>query len=175
MRDTANLEYHAVAFASALVAWFNDVPDGLASLLVGITGVALARWVFVNREVRMTNQPQPWRETLPLTLVAMLITVVLIWDRKFSISTSAFVGLGVGWTTVLLLDVIGHWLTNTLRRILSAGPADPTFPRVADWSGKNGRVPKDQPEDITKLLNQAGNALDEVYYLPPTEDEGKNK
>jgi hypothetical protein len=63
-----HLDYHAVAVSSGLVAVGTSIPNGLASLAVGLLGVALARWVFVNKQYRETNRAQTWHETLPLTL-----------------------------------------------------------------------------------------------------------
>jgi hypothetical protein len=160
-----NLDYHAVAASSGVVAAGQGVPSGMISLFVGLLGVALARWVFVNKEYRATNRPQKWNETLPLTLVAMLVAGVLIWDRKFSVSTSAFVGLGVGWTAVLLLDVLGDWILTKAKIMFSSGPADPNFPKKADLSGHDGRI-------IADDVNLPSDMVDKVVLLDKTPDPG---
>jgi hypothetical protein len=147
-----------VAVSSGLVAVGTSIPNGLASLAVGLLGVALARWVFVNKQYRETNRAQTWHETLPLTLVAMLVAGVLIWDRGLGVSSSAFVGLGVGWTAVLLLDVMGDWILSKAKLMFSAGPASNGFPKAADHSGHEGRVitrDVDIPEDMKQLLEEA--------------------
>jgi hypothetical protein len=152
--DTSN---GAVAGVSGLVALAHGVPEGLVSLGIGLVGVALARWVFVNREVRKTHTSQRWNEQIPLTLVAMLITGVLVTDRQLGVSSAAFLGLGVGWAAVLILDVLGERVLAALRGALSAGPAHPeAFPPQADHSGKDGLVSSDEvntPDDMKKLLN----------------------
>jgi F0F1-type ATP synthase assembly protein I len=135
-----HLDYHLVAVSSGVLAVGKGIPEGMVSLVVGLIGVALARWVFVNKQYRETARPQRWGETIPLTLVAMLVAGVLIWDRKFSVSTSAFVGLGVGWTAVLLLDILGDWILTKAKAMFSAGPADPKFPKRADLSGQDGKM-----------------------------------
>lgn len=88
--------------------------DAVISLILGLLGVLLARTVFVDRENRKLGRRQRLRETLPLTLTAMLISGVVIWDNQMGFSTAAFTGIGVGWTAILLLDVIG-------RRIIDPG------------------------------------------------------
>lgn len=166
----SNLDYHVVAVASGGVALGRGVPEGMVSLGVGLVGVALARWVFVNREVRATSRPQKWNETLPLTLVAMLVAGVLIWDRKFGVSTSAFVGLGVGWTAVLLLDVLGDWVLSKAKIMFSSGPAKPDqFPKAADLSGKDGRVTS-QDVELPKDFLDAVRELDKHKGSKPKDD-----
>lgn len=100
--------------------------DGVISLALGLLGVLLARTVFVDRENRKLGRHQRLSETLPLTMTAMLISGVVIWDNQMGFSTAAFTGIGVGWTAILLIDVIG-------RRILDPGergktPPDPDPP-----------------------------------------------
>jgi hypothetical protein len=147
----------------------------MISLIVGLTGVALARWVFVNKEFRTTNRPQKWSETVPLTLVAMLIAGVLIWDRKFSVSTAAFVGLGVGWTAVLLLDVLGDVILSKMRMMFSSGPASLQFPKKADMSGNDGvmltddvNIPRDMADKLV-LLDKS----DPTYHAPEAKRDGE--
>lgn len=105
-----------------------DASSGLASVALGLLGVALARQVFISKERRRTGERQPWTETLPLTLVAMLITGVIVWDRRYGLSISVFIGLGVGWTAILLLDVLGAWVLRTLRRVAGVTDADIPLP-----------------------------------------------
>lgn len=157
-----------MVLASNYVAISSSVPDGLVSLGVGLIGVALARWVFVNREVRRTNKKEKWTETLPLTLVAMLIAGVMILDRELSVSASAFLGLGVGWAAVLILDVLGERVIATLRGALQGGPAQP-IPPTADLSGHDGIIDSgvaEIPEDMKQLVAKAENSLD-----PTREDQ----
>lgn len=158
-----------VVLASAVSVGTVNVPNGLASLGVGLVGVALARWVFVNKQNRTLARREKWHETLPLTLTAMLIAGAIIWDRHPTISAAAFIGLGVGWAAVLLLDLLGERVTAGLRGALGAGPASPAFPKVADHSGHDGKVDSglvdpDHPADggpsfaklVDKLDEEAG-------------------
>lgn len=155
-------EAAAVMIWSQVVALAQGVPDGLVSLGVGLWGVVLARWVFVNRENRRLPRRQPWRETLPLTLTAMLITAVLVHDRQLSLSAAAFTGLGVGWSAVLLLDLFGDRITAAFR----AGFAVPTPPHVRDAidaSGNDGQMldsdvdlPPELAEPLNKLMDVPG-------------------
>lgn len=146
----------AVMLGSSVVAIANGFPTGLVSLGLGLWGVVLARWVFVNRENRRLPRKQPWRETLPLTLVAMLIAAVIIHDRELGLSAAVFVGLGVGWTAVLLLDLFGERITAAFR----AGFAVPTAPHVADaidHSGEGGKMTSNDvnlPADMVELIDE---------------------
>jgi len=141
-----------VVVYSQFVAFARSIPEGLVSLAVGLIGVALARWVFVNREYRRVGMRQGWSETLPLTLVAMLVAGVLIYDRQLGISASAFVGLGVGWVAVVLLDVFGDRILSFFRSPLQGGPADPRFPPQVDLSGKEGKVDSAMAETPQNML-----------------------
>lgn len=134
-----------------------DRLEGFVALGVGLVGVALARWVFVNREHRKFGRRAPWGETVPLTLVAMLITGVIVHDRELGLSAAAFTGLGVGWTAVVLLDLLGDRVISFFRGNLSAGPADANFPPQADLSGHDGTIDDrlaDTPEDMIDSLRQ---------------------
>lgn len=111
-----------VLLASQGVGIMTSAPEGLVSLGVGLIGVALARWVFVNKEQRKNGRKEQWHEWLPLTLTAMLITAVIIYDRALSISASAFVGLGTGWAAVILLEVMGDRLTAMVRAATGLQP-----------------------------------------------------
>ncbi len=156
---------------SQFVALSAGIPDGLVSLTVGLWGVALARWVFVNRENRRLPRKQPWHETLPLTLVASLVAAVVIIDRDLGLSAAAFTGLGVGWAAVLLLDVLGDRITAAFK----AGMAVPEHKRYVDrmdMSGEGGQVTAheiDTPEDMARSID----ALDAVpgTYDDPTPRE----
>lgn len=135
----------AVALASVPMAWGGETMNALFSTMLGLSGVALARTVFINREVRQTGQRLHLSDTLPLTLTAMLITGVIIWDRQLGLSMSVFTGLGVGWTAILLLDVVGAGVLNVLRRSLGQPPAIPEPPK---------QYPENIPPDIERLLRK---------------------
>lgn len=150
--------------ASQGVAMLRGMDAGFISLGVGLLGVVLARWVFVNREQRRLGRRESWRETLPLTLVAMLISAVIIWDRKMGLSSSAFVGLGVGWATVLLLEIAGVRIQQFIQAMLGAAPP-PAFNPRADMSGNDGRVlPGDA--DPTPAMDAALHQLDRIEGNP---------
>jgi hypothetical protein len=122
-----------------LLEFLSDLPDAYVSQGVGLWGVLLARWVFVNRENRRLTRPQRWQETMPLTLVAMLVTAVLVHDKELGISMAAFTGLGVGWVAVLLLDVLGDRILAAMRAGFAV-PVPPNVAATADKSGEDGVV-----------------------------------
>ena len=163
--------------SSQIVAAFQSIPDGLVSLGVGLWGVVLARWVFVNRENRRLPRKQVWHETLPLTLVAMLVASVVILDRNLGLSAAAFVGLGVGWVAVLLLDVLGDRITAAFR----AGFAVPTSPHITgviDRSGNDGKMLSadvDLPADMVHLVDQLNDVPGVHHPTPKLTDERPDK
>lgn len=130
----------AVAGYSAAIGISGDLAQAAASLGVGLLGVTLARTVFVDRENRRLRRRQTFRETGPTTGVAMLIASVVILDRSLGLSGAALTGLGVGWTAMLLLDVIGKRVLDGLRAGLAIQPDDfpadlpsaPLLPRPDD-------------------------------------------
>jgi hypothetical protein len=140
----------AVTVASGAITALSDPANGIVSLVVGLIGVWLSRWVFVGRENRRLGKPQRWNDTLPLTLVAMLVAGVVIHDRQMGLSAAAFTGLGVGWAAVLLLDIMGERITNMLRAGF-AMPVDRKLERHLDHSGMDGKVTPsevDLPDDM---------------------------
>ena len=139
---------------------FSSIPEGLVSLALGLLGVVLARWVFVNREQRRLGRKESWRETLPITLVGALVAGVVIWDRQLGLSSAAFVGLGVGWATVLILEVAGHRISQAMQTLLGHHPP-PDFPPMADLSGHDGKLlPEDidTPQDMAELVDKIDEA-----------------
>lgn len=114
--------------AAAAVVASSAVSGGLTeaaiSVCLGLAGVALARQVFLSKEKRRTGLKQPLSESLPLTLCAMLVTGVVIYDRRLGLSMSVFTGLGVGWTAILLLDVLGGWVLKTGKRVFQVTDED---------------------------------------------------
>jgi hypothetical protein len=159
----------AVMAASQVVALFSSVPDGLVSLGVGLWGVALARWVFVNRENRRMNIPQNWRETLPLTLVAMLVAGVIIHDQQVGLSLAAFIGLGVGWAAVLILDILGERITAAFRAGFAHTEGRDNL-GVLDKSGNDGKV-LNSDIDLTEDMIENLRRLDKLPYERGNKDE----
>jgi hypothetical protein len=157
----AATETAAVAMSAPVTFATAGAGPTLISMAVGLLGVWLARIVFVNRENRRLERSQPLRETLPVTLAACLIAGALIWDQRLSISTSAFLGLGVGWTTVLLLELFGDNVLNAMRALTGRGPLTPVRPRT----GPTEVAPNPLPDDMVELLRQADEK--DPDYKPP--------
>lgn len=114
----------AVVASAPVTAVTAGTGEAMLSVSLGLMGVVLARTVFVDRENRKLKRKQSFRETAPLTAVAMLIAGVWIWDQKLGLSMAVFTGLGVGWVAILLLDILGKRVTAALRALLSADPQE---------------------------------------------------
>lgn len=157
-----------VMAASAVVTQLSSVPDGLVSLAVGLIGVWLARWVFVSRENRLTKTPQKWNDTLPLTLVAMLVAGVIIHDRKLALSAAAFTGLGTGWVAVVLLDVFGERIASMLRagfavpesKLPPIPPPQGFDPQKGPPNFRDTNVPTDMTDQLDQLPKDKGQPHD---------------
>lgn len=129
--------------------------QSLISLAAGLIAVWVARLVFITRENRQLHRQQTWRETVPLTVVAMLIAGAFIWQNSLKASTAIYVGLGVGWVAVILLDILGQRVMETLRTALGGGPASPALPPAADISGNDGVVTSAEiPPSMAEILDR---------------------
>lgn len=133
----------AVAASTPIVAAFASQGEALISLALGLVGVLLSRMVFVDRQNAKLGRRQSLRETIPLTLVAMLIAGVVIIDRNFGFSAATFTGLGIGWTAIVLLDVIG-------KRIL-----DPSSIVIQEAPNLLKPVPEDMVETTERIEQKA--------------------
>lgn len=120
----------AVVASAPVTAMTSGTSEALLSVALGLMGVVLARTVFVDRENRKLQRKQSFRETAPLTAVAMLIAGVWIWDQKLGLSMAVFTGLGVGWVAILLLDILGKRVIAALRALLSADPQETLPPEM---------------------------------------------
>ena len=109
------LPFLAVIAAAPVVG--ADTVHTLVSVAVGLVGVVLARAVFLTRQKRQTGHGEPWRDTLPMTLAAMLLTCVLIFDRHLDVSSAAVIGLGLGTVAVVMLDILGERALAMLRTL----------------------------------------------------------
>lgn len=101
-----SLAVAAIASVPAAAALWGDA-DRWIALGLGLSGVVLARTVFIDRQNSRLKRKQSLRETLPLTGAAMLAAGAIIWDRQPTLSNATFLGLGIGWTAVVLLNMIG--------------------------------------------------------------------
>jgi hypothetical protein len=77
------------------------------SILLGVLGVILARLVYVDAENKKLGRRQTVRETMPLTMVALLIAGPFIWKHRDAITVTPLLGLGIGWSALLLLKLAG--------------------------------------------------------------------
>lgn len=121
----------------------------LISLGLGLSGVVLARIVFVDRESRRTKRRQSFGETAPLTGIAMLIAGTAIWDRHLGFSLAALTGIGTGWTAILLVDMLGK---KVLQMFGGEGPPKEVDLRDMREPG-NGRSLHDLPDDMDAALD----------------------
>lgn len=149
MTPKAATESAAVALSAPVTLATAGVGQTLLSMAVGLIGVWLARTVFVNRENRKLRRHQPLSETLPVTFAACLIAGALIYDQHLGISSSVFLGLGVGWTTVLLLEFFGDNILNAMRALTGRTPPPPPATKE-QFDDRYGNL----PEEYRQLLHE---------------------
>lgn len=166
MNNKAVTEVAAVAASAPVtLATGGGIPTTIISLAVGLVGVWLARIVFVNRENRRLEKPAPWQETLPITLAGCLIAGAIIWDRELGISAAAFTGLGVGWTTVLILEFFGDRIIAGMRA--AAGLEPKPVPEQRPPGGVN-ELPANKDEAVfDDLLHKIDETAAGRDYQPP--------
>lgn len=171
----------AVASAAALPAILAtlgiNAPE-LVNLGAGLVSVWVARLVFIDRENRRLQRRQAWRETVPVTLVAMLIAGAFIRQNDLSMASAIYTGLGVGWVAVVLLDLLGQKVTDALRAALGGGPADPRLPPVVDTSGNDGRVVTADADlaDLTQTPPGGGPSIQDMLdNISDRDDERKGR
>lgn len=95
----------AAAAASAPIAVNHEIYT-LIAMAIGFVGVVLARTVYVDQENRRLGRVQTFRETSPLTGVAMVIVLPIIWHLELAIPYAALLSLGVGYAAMTVLGII---------------------------------------------------------------------
>lgn len=140
--------------ATTPVPWIiGGSTEGLTSLALGLTAVFLARIVFVNKENRALGHKQPWRETLPITLLACLIAGGMIVDGHLLYSKAIGVGVGVGWTTIATINLI----SKVVNPGASAPPPPDPPPTDAARLYRERPLPPPNPEhdELLRRIDEA--------------------
>jgi len=122
----------------------------LIAIALGCAGIMLARMVTIEAENKRLGKPQHWRETMPLTGIAVLIVCPAIWHFEIAVPWAALIGIGVGYTVRVILKILGAATVDMARsmaeRAVDALPGD----RV----GGRGPVDKTVPQDMKDILDQ---------------------
>lgn len=103
--------------AGAGAAAINAGLEPLPSLLLALVGVALARVAFTTKQQRLGERISI-TETLTITGMAMLVVGPIVWEHQLGLTTSAFLGLGAGWSSIALFDAIGSRVVNIISAII---------------------------------------------------------
>jgi hypothetical protein len=110
--------------------------------------VFTARVVFQDREAERTHQRQSWRKTLPITMAAMLIEIAFVVQQNLNLPSAIFTGLGVGWVTVLLLDLFGERIIDIVKAAI--GTKQQAFMPLPPTTSL-GDLPQDMKDDLSRI------------------------
>lgn len=121
-------------------------------IITGLVAVIVARIAFVDRENRGKRKHQTFREFAPLTAVAMLIEVALIIDRDLPVPLAIFWGLGIGFSTILILDTIGDRIAAAIAVLFGVSKPPPA---------PHNLIMPPAPTDEQKLIEAIDRADDE--------------
>jgi hypothetical protein len=92
------------------------------SMFVGLAAVIITRVMLISTEPR-TKQGW-WYYNVSLTLLLALITFVIILDRKLGPGFATVLGIGVGASGILVVDVMKKWVLNFFRSFPSPSQGD---------------------------------------------------
>lgn len=125
-----------------------EIDAGLYTVLacaLALVGILLSRLVTIDAENRRLGRRQTWRETGPLTWIAVLIVCPLIWHYKVAVPWAALIGLGVGYSVRIILRILGDASANAARAVAE---------RTVD-ALRNAPAPQPGlPPDMEDLLDQ---------------------
>jgi hypothetical protein len=110
----------ATAQSSAQHTPLFEVNPALYSLLavvLALAGIYLARLVTIDQEDKRLGRKQTYRETGPLTWIAVLIVCPMIWQFDIAPQYASVIGLGVGYSVRLVLKIIGGATTSAARAL----------------------------------------------------------
>lgn len=85
------------------------------AVVLALIGVILARMVSVNDENKRLGVTQPWRDTGPLTWIAVLMVCPFIWHYQVAVPWASLIGLGTGYSVRIILRILGVGMINTAR------------------------------------------------------------
>ncbi|MET0373936.1 MAG: hypothetical protein ABW128_06725 [Rhizorhabdus sp.] len=122
----------------------------LIAMALGCAGIMLARMVTIEAENKRLGKAQPWRETFPLTGIAILIVCPLIWHFEIAVPGAALIGIGVGYSVRVILRIVGTTSTSMARALAE---------RAIDALGgtpQGDRRPLDTPlpDDMKDILDR---------------------
>ena len=107
----------------------------IITLALGMIGVIVARMVYIDQENKRLGRKQTIGETLPLTIVALLIAMPFVWKHREEITIAPLIGLGVGYSALLLLKLIGRATivaARTMAQEVALSLSDTPVPRKRD-------------------------------------------
>ena len=113
------------------------VGHSYAGAVIGEAGndPKVARMVYIDQENKRLGRKQTIGETLPLTIVALLIAMPFVWKHREEITIAPLIGLGVGYSALLLLKLIGRATivaARTMAQEVALSLSDTPVPRKRD-------------------------------------------
>jgi hypothetical protein len=134
--------------ATATPAGMIEVSASLYTIIavcLALVGVYLARLVTIDAENKRLGRRQTFRETGPLTWIAVLVVCPLIWHYRVAVPWAALIGLGVGYTVRIILRLLGS---------TAVGFSQAMAERIIALKNAAPPPPMDIPPDMQDLLDQ---------------------
>jgi len=150
--------------------------EPFVSLGLALVGVALARVAFTTRQQRLGERISILEEVV-IAGMAMLVVGPVVWEHQLGITTSAMLGLGAGWSAILLFDAIGSRVIQIIMSILPTPPSPPpAAPRPSDEPRPDPRpaataqppVPGDMIDMLEDIDTAEARAAAHAPTPPPT-------
>jgi len=105
-----------VAITAPLMLDMWGYPVPALSLLTGLGSVILIRIMLMSKDFK--NDHNFWMYNIPLTLLMVVLTFCLIVDRQFNPGVSAMVGVGIGASGIVLVDILKERVQNIIKAML---------------------------------------------------------
>jgi len=83
------------------------------SIVVGLGAVVLVRAMLISKEMKM--EWAFWSYNISLTLLMVILTLCLIIDRQLTPGLSAFMGIGIGASGMLIVDIIKERIQSIIK------------------------------------------------------------
>lgn len=135
------------------------------AVALALAGIYLARLVTIDQEDKRLGRKQTYRETGPLTWIAVLIVCPLIWQLKIAPQYASVIGLGVGYSVRVVLKIIGGATTAAARAI--ARQAVESLDREEQERRKDADQPAPAPTPALSAPAPPSPPRPHAVYLPP--------
>jgi hypothetical protein len=94
----------------------------LISIMAGVGAVVLVRIMLLTREI--ISNTKWWVYNVALTALLMLAALILIVDRKLGPGSSMLLGIGLGSSGIVLIDIAKRYLEVIVGKTAHGSPEE---------------------------------------------------